>query len=488
MPEARTTSPKWTWVRRLVFGSAILGTLITAFYVVENWRGRRAFAAYAEAAKVAGVSLNILDHAPRPVPDADNFAKTPLFDAPLTSDAHIRYWHPLEKRVSLHRTNGQDFEVSTLYLADWPLARRSDLARLRAEAKDVDFDAELARLAPELTEVGIAAERPFARYPAEFEKTYGMELWHTGAYRRLGELRALRATIALERADGAAAAGDVHTLLRLVYLDRDQPTLLSQLIRAHLLRRALSLFWEGTVRGLWQATDLARFAADLAGLDFLPGTRAAYAAECAAMTTAVRDTLDDAVAQDELIASLRSEIAVLNNRALRSFVPRGWWLQNVAVAGQFVLDQRVAAIDLASRRIRTEVGSRDALEAALAQHFAGFTVMARMVMTSSSLTPQLAHAQTAVDLARWAVVLEQYRLEHNAYPETLDLLRTAAPALDALRDVIEGVPYHYRPEPNGGFRLWSTGWDHRDDDGQTVEPKNGGNDLLTGDWVWLRPK
>jgi hypothetical protein len=484
MPEKDGKSAAWTGVRRFVIALAGFGTLVAAFYVVENWRGRRAFAVFAAAAKTAGVSLNLIEHAPRPVPDAENFAKTPLFNAPLTNEANTGYWQPLEKRVTLRRSNGQEFFLSNQYLADWALARRSDWTALQAKATDVDLDAELRRLAPELAEVAAAAEGPFARYPAEFEKTYGMRLWHIGPLRRLSELLALRATLALERDDAAAAGRDVHTLLRLVHLDRDQPMLISQFIRAHLLRLALSVIWEGALRRSWQAPELASFATDLARIDFLQGARAAYAAECAALTTAVLGVLDDPKARDELIRSLRNDNTALNNPVLRSIIPRGWWLQNVAVAGQVVLDQRVATIDPAHRRVNTGRGSRDAIDAALAERFSGFTVMAR-ITTPTYMTPQLAHAQTAVDLARWAVALERYRLERGEYPETLDPLSTTAGELGALRDVIDGAPYRYRREA-GGFRLWSSGWDHRDDDGQRGQSKNSGGDLFTGDWVWVR--
>src|SRR3954467_14953266 len=87
-------SSAWPLLRRLILGAAVLGTLVAAFYIEENWRGRRAFAAFSRAAATAHISLNLLDQAPPAVPDRENFAKTPLLDRPLDRDMGPRYWQP----------------------------------------------------------------------------------------------------------------------------------------------------------------------------------------------------------------------------------------------------------------------------------------------------------------------------------------------------------------------------------------------------------
>ena len=57
---ARWLSPLrwWTWrfTRRLLFSLAVLVTLLATLYSVENWRGRRAFAAIAREATARGLS------------------------------------------------------------------------------------------------------------------------------------------------------------------------------------------------------------------------------------------------------------------------------------------------------------------------------------------------------------------------------------------------------------------------------------------------
>jgi hypothetical protein len=488
----------FAWLRRLVLGGAVVGTLIAAFYVIENWRGRRAYAAFASAAQAAGISLQIRDHAPRPVPDAENFAKTPLFDAPLTDDANARHWQPLADRLTLRRANSSEYVAATLFnvpfhrFAHWGLVRRSDFSSVQRESDGVDLAAELARLAPELAEIARAAERPFARYQAELEKTYGMKLWHLGCLRRAVTLFGIRGALAIEQGDAATAARDVHTLLRLVYLDRDQPMLVSQMIRMFPLEHALAIIWEGTMRNLWTEADLARFAADLAPLDFLRSARAAFAAECAAISTVILGVIDNTDEQEKLLrlAGIPRTVSRIARHTLKrpllGFIPRGWWLQNLAVAGRVYLDQRIAPFDLNARRIHTELADSTVIEATLSKHFSGFTTLARIAYPGFS--PQIGHAQNLIDLARLAVGLERHRLKHGAFPEKIDGLATSDPELLALRDVIDGGAYHYRREPDGGFRVWSNGWDHRDDGGTPGPAQGSSVDVLKGDWVWVRPK
>ena len=57
-------------------------------------------------------------------------------------------------------------------------------------------------------------------------------------------------------------------------------------------------------------------------------------------------------------------------------------------------------------------------------------------------------------------------------------------------DVIDGKPLRYKPETDGGYVLYSIGWDQKDDGGEiawTRQGKGTGVDIGKGDWVWLMP-
>jgi hypothetical protein len=55
-------------------------------------------------------------------------------------------------------------------------------------------------------------------------------------------------------------------------------------------------------------------------------------------------------------------------------------------------------------------------------------------------------------------------------------------------DVIGSQPLKYRREADGGFLLYSIGWNEKDDGGEAGFDKDGKVDIETGDWVWRRTK
>jgi hypothetical protein len=54
-------------------------------------------------------------------------------------------------------------------------------------------------------------------------------------------------------------------------------------------------------------------------------------------------------------------------------------------------------------------------------------------------------------------------------------------------DIINGQPLHYRRTDDGGYVLYSVGWNESDDGGAVVLTKDGRIDAKKGDWVWQLP-
>ena len=83
--------------------------------------------------------------------------------------------------------------------------------------------------------------------------------------------------------------------------------------------------------------------------------------------------------------------------------------------------------------------------------------------------------------------LERCRLATGKLPQTLDNLTPKF--IDALpNDVIDGKPLRYRPAADGGFSIYSVGWNQTDDGGElawTKQKKQTNLDVTQGDWVWL---
>jgi hypothetical protein len=102
--------------------------------------------------------------------------------------------------------------------------------------------------------------------------------------------------------------------------------------------------------------------------------------------------------------------------------------------------------------------------------------------------------QAYVDSARVACALERYRLTNGKLPDTLEAL--APQFLAAVpNDVIDGKPLHYRPAADGGYLLYSIGWNQTDEGGELALKRQRVHeraeelpfvsvDIAQGDWVW----
>jgi hypothetical protein len=98
-----------------------------------------------------------------------------------------------------------------------------------------------------------------------------------------------------------------------------------------------------------------------------------------------------------------------------------------------------------------------------------------------------ARSQVVIDHVRLACALERYRLTHGDYPPSPS---SVAPFLKNIpHDIVGGAPYHYRLTRDGGYLLYSIGWNERDDGGSVVKANSQMAPGLTdGDWVWFGAK
>jgi hypothetical protein len=97
-----------------------------------------------------------------------------------------------------------------------------------------------------------------------------------------------------------------------------------------------------------------------------------------------------------------------------------------------------------------------------------------------------ARAQSLNDRTRIAIALERHRLAYGQFPETLAAL-TPQFLAKLPHDVINGQPLKYRRTDDGGFILYSVGWNETDDGGIVALTKGGAVDFQKGDWVWRYP-
>jgi hypothetical protein len=159
-------------------------------------------------------------------------------------------------------------------------------------------------------------------------------------------------------------------------------------------------------------------------------------------------------------------------------MPRGWFYQNMA-AGAKMEQDALLSVDLTNRVVlpRKVTGLVREL-ASESERRSPYRFLVAVALPNFSKALQNATAnQTLVEQARIGCALERLRLAQGKYPENLDSL--APGFIEKIpHDLIGGGPLQYRLTDDGGYLLYSVGWDERDDGGFVGKSRD------EGDWVW----
>lgn len=547
--------PLFRWVvRRSVFLLACLITLVALYYAQENWRGHRAWENFKREAVAKNEPVEIQAIIPPPVPDEQNVAAAPLFkELGNEFDPEWRRQHTGPSGItntadrlkfSHTRANEQPPEDAA---ASWQRGRRTDLKawqnyyRNPAPPEVVASGAQTAFLeryglaagsasnsvAPASTvamtnefpttpqpqspaadvllalskydalveELRVACERPHSRFPIRYEDGFSALLPHLARLKGINQFLTLRAAAELEAGQIDKAATDVRLALRVADLVREEPLLISQLVRLAQVQLALNPLWEGLVEHRWTDAQLIAFEQQLSRMDLLADYRHGMRGERAFCSWTIdhmrrhRDMIDNLGIPEDVPYSQSGLFDRVVGPALFHLVPGGWFDQNKASVGRMHLDLILPAVNPEARQVSPakveEMAST--LDQSLRQRspynfFAGLLLPA---LTKASA--RAAQGQVAVDLARVACALERHRLALGQYP---DALAPLAPRfiVKLPHDLINGKPLKYRRTDDGTFLLYSIGWNEKDDGGTTVLNKDQRSvDWKEGDWVWQMP-
>jgi hypothetical protein len=496
------------WLKRLGWCALWLVTLVALLIVFENWRGRRAWAAFVAESKAAGEDLRPEAVIPPPVPASENFAAIPLF-TPLFDYTNARMggiageavWGQPEakKRLDEFTISGSN---SPAPAGGWRAGRFTDLKAWQAHyrvqtnfpkttepqspGRDVllalgKFDAELAQLRE-------AAARPHARFPIRYEESLVALLPHLSVMKGFVRLAQRRAEAELAEGLMDAAKDDAVLGLRIAESLRSEPTLISQLVRMALLEIAFSPIWEGLARRNWSDAQLAKLQGELAGINYVAAFQLAMRGE---RNLFALDGLELQIRQPELFVP--SDFPDMEALSATRWTPRSFVNQSKVNIGRYY-NRLVRAADTNTMQFKPEVGADIDAEVENIRTTAWrkpYHILAALLMPAvSKSTEKFARAQATVDLARVAIALERHRLKHGAFPETLEAIDPVLkPAGGLPHDVISGGPLRYARTADGRFHLYAVGWNGTDEGG-SVAWKNAEKtqiDFTQGDWVWPQP-
>lgn len=507
-------------LRRRLFLPAAFVTLVALFYAVVDWRGRSAWEGFKRQWEAKGERFDRASIVPPAVPEAENFAMAPIV---MSSYSHIvdlngrkkspedtnvinRMKMPVEMETRHVRRPEADWgdwrRAVPLNLAAWQtLYRQSEkttnlLAGSQSQPPAADVLLALGRYDAAIEELRLAARRPLSRFPIEYdaEDTATILLPHLAALKGCVQTLQLRASseLAMGRAD--KALDDIRLMLRLADSVKTEPVLISHLVRLTIVHLAIQPVWEGLVTHKWNDEHLALLGQDLQKIDFLASYQHAMRSEMILFYVGIIDYLRKHPDNYYTLGEVEYGSPALENTLL-CMAPDGWFYQSQRANCRIMLEYFIPVCNLERRTMSPNSVSK--AEAALSEDLRHWSLSS---MLQGMLLPALGRAsmrfaagQTALDQTRIACALERHRLAHGAYPESLDAL---APAFlqSVPHDVINGQPMKYNRTEEGGFVLYSVGWNQTDDGGRTglIDTKSPdskpGVKVENGDWVWQFPK
>jgi len=490
--------------------------LVAALCALENWRGPRAWADCKRELEAQGEQLDRKAFVPPPVADEQNFAATPLFAA-------LRYregqggateidwpndYATAEKEVRKLRKSGArgggDATPRFTDLTAWQRAFRivhhgdanqplpitapaNASAEVRAALEVLEG---LKAYDPWLAELREASRRPHARFPVEYDKDNPMDILlpHLAGLRRVSTVLQLRASAELAAGRPDAAWDDIGLLWCLVDSLKDEPILISHLVRNACFQMALVPVREGLARRQWTEAQVRGLQARLEQFDFPAAAQRSLRAERAFSLAALEFILRGPVPKPAQGGGMGDPFQ--EAQVYRRVAPTGWLcfeeanycraLQATLLPDSAIKDHRIDPRVVEQKQAELERSLAAPAWKAIVQHrlFCGLLLPALGKIYSKS-----ALAQTLADEAVLACALERFRQANGQFPEKLEALMPAfIPKLPP--DVITGEPLHYRQTPDGQFVLWSVGWNGQDDGGV---PGQNANDMQHGDWVWEYP-
>lgn len=513
----------WRIARRILIGFAWLVTVIALFHGEENWRGRHAWNQYRRTLEAQGEPLDYRALIPKPIPDDENFAATPVikswFEGKDGRDADRKWddgFNSIEQCVRPPRVPNAKASRYLEDLAGWEAGFAAVRSGTFAESKnfysgklDVESRAKAAPAVLEglrtnealFAELRLASQRPGSRYPIDYntDMLWTIRLPHISMVRGVCQRLRLKACAELAVGQSEQALEDLRLVFYLGDSVKSDACLISALLRFACLREAAQPIWEGLAEHRWSDAQLQELESRLLQYRLITDTKPPFDAERAMGVSTIEFLRHKGPAFLSAVTSSESTSSAgggpISTLIGWVIAPRGWYYLEELNYCQGFQGEVANGVDFASNRFLPAQVKANAQALEQTMNFDGLAgtavgVILRHQFMSAILLPALnkviikaAAAQTAANEAAIACALERYRLTNKHFPEKLDAL--APQFLSSLpNDVLTGEPYKYHRTDAGLFVLYSIGWDEKDDGGQSGKTLF---DEKQGDWDWEYP-
>jgi hypothetical protein len=432
-----------TWKQIIIWIGGIFIVLVAIHATLVAITGKRLRAAYA-AVEAAGRPMTAEEIIPAPV-EEDNAA--PLYKKAF---ALMEVLEP-EDWFDVHSATAETNAPS---------------AEAMAAAQAFIGAADTARLLELVTE---AAAKPACRFERDWSAGAGMLLPDCGTMRNITRLLYVKTLVEAQGSDGAAVGRSLTTGLRTAEAYRDDPILISQLVRTAqigiMLDAAADAFGRTKVPDD-AAAALVRQIREMKGsrgfVKSMDGERL-FMGEWA---FALFETREGA-----------RKLATMSGEDLR---PRQMRYYGARLVRPLLQVDHAAYIELILRM--TEEGAKPPHETNweeidLAKQIPRYCILTSMLLPAlHKAADAVAAGETRLEIADAALAVIRHKARHGAYPSTVDALdKELLPAWPV--DPFSGRPLVYR-STEAGFKIYSIGANRKDDDGQKGERRD------EGDIVW----
>ena len=472
-----------------IFFVGMIG-LIILIYCAEDLRGKAAWKNFKKEWQAKGEVFDYRQVVPKEIPSEKNFAHVPLLK-PL----HQYQWNKDLSEATPVDQKSFDQAVNLLKLHSnkntkldgWALGQSVDLKPWQkifrekegwphpAEAGEpaADILTALEKYEATLTELTQAArDRPLSRFDIKYEAHFAAMVPHLSPIKNFTKNYTLRSLAHLAKDDPEAALADIRMGIFLAESIRDEPLLISQLVRIACLEITLQPVWEGLKEKKWNAEQLADLEKQLGAIKLLKSYRISIVGE--------REMANLAIDQMAINPSVFNEM-VENEADKTGLAPDGWLRHNQKRLNEMHINFSQRLIDPQARRIHPDVSVafNKELDARIRHKFPIYDILSSLLLPGiDKAAMRVGSTQTAVDHARIACLMELHHLKYKNYPEKLTDLKQTPPM-----DPYSGKPYIHKMDEEGRYQLYGIGWNQKDDGGTVIE--NGNRpDSEQGDLVW----
>jgi hypothetical protein len=435
------------------------GGLVAAILVmnlVENWRGRRAWAEWRVRHEVAGVAYDWAKIVPACPSDVEDFGKARIVELAVHADQPI--------------LKGLKYQSDPLRDPGWRAGKFERLDAWEKAFGTTNLEEFLKKWEGPLGEFTEACRLPDGQLrqdypPPGHEPADGFVL----AFRQFARIYRIRALERLRVGRAQEALEDVRTILRLSAHIQKEPGFMTFLMEAAVLPQAFQPIWEGLVSHRWNAAQLSVLQGEISKVD---------------LVGFMKRNLDS-----ERVWQVLSMGKILDERPLYPgwlLIPKGWVRQNMVRVDRFFLDEWMPILDPVNHRVDLEAYRALIRKAGTHRASTPYTWLWQMDVTALvEQTKRMAYSQSALDQAAVACALERYRMANRTYPEKLEDLVPRYLEMPP-KDLLTGRCLSYRLSGNGTFDLHGFGWDGQDHGGMVVLSEEGRPGMEGSDWVWPR--